>query len=65
MLRYLVYLFQETVLGITSLSALGSIGAVLEIILILYPFLLANNQQLSVTCMGQCLNIIQGPVVQN
>ena len=44
MLRYLVYLFQETVLGITSLSALGSIGAVLEIILILYPFLLANNQ---------------------
>ena len=30
--------YQETVLGITSLSALGSVGAVLEIILILYPF---------------------------
>ena len=34
---YLFCFFQEIVLGITSLSSLGPVGAVLEIAIILYP----------------------------
>ena len=32
-------IFQEIVLGLSSLSALGPIGAAMEIIIILYPLL--------------------------
>ena len=35
---YILIVLQEIVLGISSLSALGPIGAALEVILILYPF---------------------------
>lgn len=58
-------LFQETVLGMASLSALGSFGAALEIVLILYPFFcqLLNEKSVDISHRNHALYDDKIPLV--